>query len=189
MRATRSGVTALAIAGALSLLPRRAAAEDAPPPGMARPPELPEWMKPKRLDYEKGDPIPPRYELKTQANRGLLIGGSVIWGTPYALSFVIGSVALIGDGGRESEGAWALLVPVAGPYMAINTMDAEGSAAFWLAANGVMQTAGVVMIAAAYASESLFLERRDGSPRVAKEASLRPRVLLGPGSAALRWQF
>jgi hypothetical protein len=205
MAAARRAALALAIAGAL--LSRSPAARSqeiplvpppadrGPPPGGYYPPPiaLPPWANPKTIEYEEGDPIPPGYDLQTRANRGLLIAGFTVWGTPYLISLVTGTVALLSDD-RDADTFWPLLVPVGGPFIALSTLDAEGSGIFWLTVDGVVQAGGVLMVAAAFASEDMVLERRQEpgewpSPNARAGAELRPAVLVGPGSAALRWRF
>lgn len=191
---------AAAIAAALSLLAASASAQApqpaAPPPGMApyAPPvgfELPSWANPRRLEYEEGDPIPPRYELKTRADRGLLIGGVVTFGTPYLVSAVSATFLLM-NGDPENEGFGPMLIPVAGPFISIGTAPyVEGPGIFWLAADGFTQALGVILMTAAFGSEDMYLERQDGasSPPTWKDVALHPTVVVGPGATALRWRF
>lgn len=191
---------AAVIAAALSLFAASASAQAPPaarpPPGMAPYApgarfEVPSWANPRRLDYEEGDPIPPRYELKTRANRGLLIGGMVTFGTPYLVSFVSASILLLNDD-PENEGFGPMLVPVAGPFITIGTAPhVEGPGVFWLATDGLTQALGVILMTAAFGSEDLYLERQDGasSPPSWKDVALHPTVVVGPGATALRWRF
>lgn len=167
------------------------AAPGAAPPGGYMMPQLPPWANPKTIEYEEGDPIPPGYQFETRADKALAIGGLTTFGTAYAISLVIGSAVLMSD--DDDEGYAALLVPIAGPYIAINTLDAEGAGVFWLMVNGVMQTAGVAMLAAGLAAEDVYLKRQDVAAAGAKpswtSAALRPTVMVGPGAATLRWRF
>lgn len=206
-----AAVAALALAGATFSPAARAQepppAAPWPPPGdAAQPgaapaqpgsypmPQLPPWANPRTIEYVDGDPIPPGYQLRTRADRGLAIGGVTVFGTGYLISLVIGTTVLMSDD-SDSDTFAPLLVPVAGPFMAINTLDAEGSGVFWLMIDGLMQTAGVLMLAGAFASEDTYLKRQDvdgrASPpsRTRTRTALRPQVLVGPSAASLRWRF
>ncbi|WP_044235600.1 hypothetical protein [Chondromyces apiculatus] len=144
-------------------------------------------MNPQRLEYEEGDPIPPRYALVTRPNRKLLTGGMITFMVPYVASVVVSTFALVNDDEEVSRGIATLLIPVAGPYVAIGALGANGAGAFWLSANGVVQTAGAILMAAAFAHEDLYLQRQESPSWV--DVALRPEINVGPFGGSLRWKF
>ncbi|AKT39167.1 hypothetical protein [Chondromyces crocatus] len=140
------------------------------------------------MDYEPGDPIPQGYALATRPSRALGLAGLLTLGTPYLFSLTVATITLLSG---EQDGRTApLLIPVAGPFIAIETLGAERAGAFWLAADGVMQTLGVLLLAAAFAHEDVYLKRQGHASReTALDVALRPEVQLGFGGGSVRWQF
>jgi hypothetical protein len=88
-----------------------------PPPGWAPPPAY-YWQgqteakpPPKRLPYYDGQNIPPGYRLEEGPRRGLVIAGSITFGTLYGLTLL---------GASESDfddGTGLLAIPVIGPLL------------------------------------------------------------------------
>ena len=148
-----------------------------PPPqyGYAPPPSM--MVGPKELDYEDGDPVPPGYHVDTKIRKGLVIGGSVTFGTLYLLSALTAAVAQ--DVGADSY--TPLYVPGIGPFITIGTVNASGSGAFTLVLDGIAQTGGIVMAVVGIAMPRSVLLRNDvGTPSV----RLAP-VALGNGNMGL----
>ena len=93
------------------------------------------------MPYEEGQAIPPGYELNSMSRaRVAWIGGAV-----FLLGYLpaIYAAALLGLS-RVENGIEALYAPVVGPFLAIETIDAEGQGIFWLMLLGVTQTGGAV---------------------------------------------
>jgi hypothetical protein len=142
-------------------------------------PPAPLW--PKRLDYEEGDYILPEYTLQTKANRGLVVGGVVTFSVSYGLSLFVGGIgALSGDRGGEAFGT--LILPLAGPFIAISTSDADPFGTYVLLLDGFTQIAGAAMFTAGLLVPDKYLERAAKLPG-------KPELMLGGKSAALKLHF
>lgn len=133
-----------------------------PPPGYQPPPsyyngEYPP-IGPKRIDYEEGSPVPPGYRIETQANRGLIIGGTVTFGITYLLSIFVASIAVDGNGGSEFG---PLFIPVIGPFITIGTADSRDFGTFTLLLDGAAQAGGVAMFVAGMLTDRKYLIRND----------------------------
>jgi hypothetical protein len=110
-----------------------------------------EGTGPKTLDWSEGDQVPPGYHLDTQVRKGLVIGGSVTFGAVYMLSV---TAAAFG-------GARQLLIPVAGPFVAIGESQATDGEAAALVLNGALQVGGLAMLIAGLAAPRKVLIRND----------------------------
>jgi hypothetical protein len=136
----------------------------------------PELLGPREMDYEDGDPVPAGYHVDTRIRRGLVIGGAVTFGSTYLLT------ALTATAASEVDNDFTpLFVPVVGPFITIGSANASGAGAFWLAFDGVVQSAGVTMLVIGLAAPRTVLVRDDvGRPSL----SLAP-VALGRGTMGL----
>lgn len=143
---------------------------------------------PKVLPYKEGEPPPEGYYVGTQSRRGLTIAGAAVFGGAYALS-IIGALSALSD--SNSEGGFEpLFIPVVGPFITMGTAedaslggDSALGALFLL--DGLAQTGGAVMfIIGVVSGEKKVYKRNDVSA-----ASPDPEVIIGPGSASVRWQF
>lgn len=116
-----------------------------PPPGYGQPYYAPQDSRPRYLDYEEDQPIPQGYHLRTKARTGLIGGGAGLLGGTWFVSLMVG---LIGDGANNpGDGGWAALyVPVAGPWIAIDTLHSDGTGTPFLVLDGVAQLGGAAMI-------------------------------------------
>jgi hypothetical protein len=139
---------------------------------------------PKTLPYSQGDPIPPGYELKTRARRGLVIAGAVTFGSTYVASALFGG-AFLAEGGDVGSMFGPLLIPIAGPFVTIGTSESEGIGTFLLVLDGVFQAAGGALFVAGFLAEEEYLDRT----AVGSFKLTPPSLIVGPGSAALRWRF
>ena len=94
-----------------------------PPQGYSRPyrPRLaPAYTRlPPRYPYKEGTPIPLGYHLEDRPLRGFVIAGYLVTGIPYAIGLMAAAAA---DFANAS--GW-LLVPFAGPWLAIGQRDYE----------------------------------------------------------------
>jgi hypothetical protein len=161
-----------------------------PPPGPARPPPYPYPpypyaypipLTPPTLPYDETRPIPPNYKLEERSNKPLVVTGFSLFALAYGISLGVSTIILSFDS-RDGEELAPLLIPVVGPFITMATFD-EGSATLTL--NGITQTAGLLCILIGSFATEKVLVRID--PPAA--AMTTPEVLVGPGSASLRWRF
>jgi hypothetical protein len=122
-------------------------------------------LGPKTMDYEDGDPVPPGYHVDTRIRKGLVIGGAVTFGTVYLLTALTAAAVQSTDdafgGSSTSDDVTPLYIPVAGPFIGMATMDAEGAGVFALAVVGVVQAGGLAMFIAGLAAPKTELVRND----------------------------
>lgn len=88
----------------------------------------------------------------------MVIGGSVTAGSLWVLSSFAAALGL--DFGNRSDMA-PLFIPVAGPFVTIGTMDAQGTAALALVFDGLGQAAAVGLFIAALVAKKEVLVRED----------------------------
>jgi hypothetical protein len=137
-------------------------------------------LAPPTLEYVEGKPIPRGYRLVERSNKPLIASGLSLFALAYGISLGV-SLVTLSVGGNEGEEFAPLLIPVAGPFITMGTFD-EGSAT--LTFDGIAQTAGLLMtVIGVFATES-SLVRIDGPVALAT-----PELIVGPGTAAVRWQF
>jgi hypothetical protein len=168
-----------------------------PPPGPATPGEQPPYgqypypypyaylpppipLIPPTLPYVEGRPIPNGYHMETRTNKPLLISGLSLFFLAYGISLGVGLVFVSAGGNASGEFA-PLLVPLAGPFIALGTVK-EASATMTL--DGVTQSAGVLLAVIGAVATETILVRNDRKTSLAT-----PELLVGPGSAAVRWNF
>src|SRR5690606_19905543 len=113
----------------IGVLLRAASAPSSPPPPSPPPYTYrtgEDYSRPKYLDYVEGDPIPDGYELDTKVRTGLVVGGAVTLGALWGITAIAGGVgaSIEGDVGGDTDQFIPLYIPVAGPFIAIDTMDA-----------------------------------------------------------------
>lgn len=172
------GAIGLAAAAALTLTSADASAQSgypSPPPGfepaVAPPPQgyyVPPSIAmsgPRQLnDWEPGEPIPPGYHPVTRIRKGLVIGGSVLFGTVYLISALTGAavsdVCTASGSASCGRSAKLLFIPVVGPFTMLgNTTSALGN--FALVLDGLAQAGGVAMLIAGIAAPKTVLVRND----------------------------
>jgi hypothetical protein len=135
------------------------------------------------LEYTEGQPIPPGYHLEQRARRGLVLAGSLTAGVPFLVSFLTGlSIGLSGSR-RDGEATVALMAPLVGPFITIETAGAGGAGILWLMLDGVAQLAGTGMLIGG------LVAKEDKLVRDYQDASLVPDVRVGPGAATATWTF
>jgi hypothetical protein len=137
----------------------------APPPPMMPPPAYgPQYTQPSyappRIKYQEGMAPPRGYHLEENPRRGLVVAGSVVLGTTYFLSAMIG----ISSGNKDDR--W-LMLPLFGPFFDIAARNEHGCSGgstasnaacevfdpiikFYLAMDGVAQTAGGILLATGF---------------------------------------
>lgn len=172
--------------------PGESAASAAPPAGearAARPPyPYPPYpyaypgvpLTPPTLPYREDLPIPPNYRLDERSNKPLIITGLSLFGLAYGISLGVSTIVLSGGGSKNEEFA-PLLIPVVGPFITMGTLE---NASATLALDGVTQSVGMLsLLIGIFATEKVLV--RENPPA----SAMAPDVLVGPGSASLRWQF
>jgi hypothetical protein len=148
-----------------------------PPPGYYAYPPPPLEEQPSELPYEEGDPIPEGYEPVTKMRKGLVIAGSVVFGSTYLISII--TAAQVADVAGTTEDVWPLFVPVVGPFIAMGTThawsDGEGSNGLGaiLLLDGIAQVGGAAMFIGGVASHTTVL-KRTASSDVQVDLELRP---------------
>ncbi len=65
-----------------------------------------------RIVPYNGGPVPPGAQLRQHSNRGLVVGGAVMFGISYGLTIIAGAFCI-----SSCNNGWALFVPVAGPII------------------------------------------------------------------------
>jgi hypothetical protein len=119
---------------------------------------------PETLPYKEGQEVPPGYEKDSRILTGLVVGGAVTFSVAWLVSiFVAAAVETPLDPAtnEESRGNVALYVPLAGPFIALGTLEPSGAEAFTLIVDGTTQVAGVAMIFAGIFARETFLVRKD----------------------------
>jgi hypothetical protein len=140
------------------------------------------------MAYREDTPIPPGYHVETKMRTGLVIGGSVMFGTGYLISAAIGASAIEGGSSELAP----LFVPVVGPFITLGTFDFDGDfggLAFTiigipLILDGLVQTGGIIMLIAGLASPKTIL-KRDGSAAT----DTTPRLRFGGDRILLEGRF
>ncbi len=115
-----------------------------PPPAYQQPP--PQQAYPAPRDWRPGDPVPPGYQEVSEPRRGLIVGGSLVFGIPYLTSLLVGVIA-IDLGGAN---LWPMLLPVVGPFIQLAIPPDTFNALLVL--DGVLQVGGVAMFIAGFAA-------------------------------------
>ena len=149
-----------------------------PPPGYGYPPgEAPPEMKPV-MPY-KGGVIPPGYVLEERMRKGLVIAGSIVFGTFYLFT-VAGATAA-----ESSQAPWgALYVPVLGPFIVAAAGDFRGDSQIvrpLFVLDGIIQAGGAAMLIAGIVAKQKVLVRED--------LAARTELLVGPGSVGMKMSF
>jgi hypothetical protein len=157
------------------------------PPAHTPPPDDPHYspsmhgrMPPPRvIEWNEGEIIPPGYRKGTRIRMSLVISGSVLFGTAWLPSVITGSF-FVGDNSRFCGGTFdpttgqyvdntncgaspaTLMIPIVGPWIAATSTEAkQGVLKFWLAFDGLQQTAGVALLIAGFAAPKTVLLRSD----------------------------
>jgi hypothetical protein len=123
------------------------------------------------LPYEEGDPIPPGYRVAKTPRSGLVTGGFIMTGIGWGLSLT-GAVASDFD-----SNSGFLIIPVLGPWLMLasggaadNDCTTSGSYSYcdsnsalrsFLVLDGLLQTAGAIMVVSGYAFPKVRLVRED----------------------------
>jgi hypothetical protein len=158
-------------------------------------------LGPEELPYEEGQRIPPGYYVRRHEQQGLIIGGAVTFGGLYVASAFMGVVLQLGTdlgtslgcigrslsasvGQRANEPCESkddyvpMLVPLAGPFLAMDTANPDTAGTIALGALGIGQAAGVALLVTGLATRDARLLRNDVT---GSGVTVTPAV--GPGFA------
>jgi hypothetical protein len=116
--------------------------------------------------------IPPGYTRDTKIRKGLVIGGAVTFGAVWLLTAAVGAAwmdyeireeesrsALSVTDSYEPADVGVLIIPVAGPFIAIGTLNASAGGGTLLAIDGLAQAGGLAMLIVGLAAKKDVLIR------------------------------
>lgn len=151
----------------------------APPPGFSAspvpygaPPGAPygfnPYAAPKLPDvipYAEGQPIPPGYVVVERSHMDVAAIGGALFLVGYLPAVYVGALAGAANSssadGSDDDFA-PMYIPVVGPFVTIDSTQANATGTFWLVLLGAAQAAGVVAgITGLAMPDDLFLYRRD----------------------------
>lgn len=151
-----------------------------------RPPPPPARPAPPRVVYGWDPDVPPPdgYELDSDVNMGLIGTGIGLLVTSYVTSILVGVVATqVEEVTPGTESDWSpLYVPVAGPFVALGTLDPGASGVGLLLADGILQSAGVLAIVLGIVDQEYKLIRTGGM-------EITPSVTPGQQGLVVRGAF
>lgn len=109
--------------------------------------------------YEEGAPIPNGYHPEERTRTGLIVAGSVTFGTMYLITALV--AAGNADAKKHGENpAAALWIPAVGPFIQM-TNTSSSVAGVFLAIDGATQVAGLAMLIVGVTSPKTVLVRDD----------------------------
>ncbi|MEM1028727.1 MAG: hypothetical protein AAGN82_00155 [Myxococcota bacterium] len=123
------------------------------------------------------DGVPPGYRVATRANVPRLVAGAVTLGILWFLT--VPTVLSASD----ETAALPALVPLAGPFIAIETTGARELDAYWLLLNGLGQVAGASLLASSVLAPDAVLDRI--YDRKAPGVTTHVAPMVGPNRAGL----
>ncbi|WP_437644292.1 hypothetical protein [Sorangium sp. So ce362] len=163
-----------------------------PPPGYA--PAAPPVIlgMPRTLPFKEREPPPAGYRLETQMSRRLVVAGSIVLGTAWALAALTAG-SILAEGESEAGSYTPLFVPVGGPFITLATgedidfsSDGGQVAGSLVLLNGLTQVTGFALLVAGLVSNQQVWVRSD----IPRKVSLHtPELLVGPTGGTLRVQF
>ena len=176
-------------AAAIALGSSTASAQDPSPPGERLKDRVRQAVESAVIEWwDESKPIPFGYEKARRIRAGLVIGGSVLFGTVYVITALVG--ATLGDVGSAScthgvcgadtRPGKLLLLPVFGPFTLMGaTTSIDNGFLFF---DGFLQASGTAMIAVGLAAKKTVLVRT----RQQSEVRWLPvPVTFGPKSAGI----
>ena len=113
-------------------------------------------------DWDDAQPVPPGYHVTTEARKGMIIGGVVLFGALYLIDILIaagGADNANSNGGSNSY--TAMYVPAVGPFLQMTTAGTGNVGSVFLAVDGLAQCAGVAMFIYGIAAPRTVLVRND----------------------------
>ena len=131
------------------------------PPGYAQPYSAPIYAPEEIDDVDADRPAPPGYTRVARARKGLIIGGSVTFGSTFLVTTFVAAVA---DEINKADGSNAnvtpMYLPVIGPFLELGETD-NSVARFYLTMLGLGQAAGATMLIVGLTSPRMLLVRND----------------------------
>ncbi len=134
--------------------------------------------RPVLVPYEEGSPVPPGARLVTRPRVGLIVAGSVIFGTLWLTTAMFGTLFSEGHRSSSQPELW-LVLPVLGPLAYMAAEDRVSTAAgFWLTLDALAQGAGLAMLIVGVVRPGQYV----AYDRV---AAVRPTWMVAPGFAGM----
>jgi hypothetical protein len=160
-----------------------AEAQEGPP---SRPQPQPTTPLPVIPDWDPDSPPPDGYVMRSGPHAGLLAGGATLSSIGWVTSAVFGGIlaqveedrGLDGDG-VEAEDWFPMFIPVVGPFITIQSVDADPLGAVPLLIDGIVQLGGFAMLL----SGSLVSKHR------LVPQYQQAEVEIGPGRVSLKGAF
>jgi hypothetical protein len=112
---------------------------------------------------------------------GLVNAGIATFAPLYGLSALFGGIYLGAENG-DAKKYGPMAIPIIGPFATMGTSSTDGTGLFLLL-DGIGQLTGATLFIVGMISEEKYLARQTAS------VNLRPEVIVGPKSVAMRWQF
>ena len=125
---------------------------------------------PRVLDYEEGDHIPDGYVKDRRMRTPLVVGGAVTLGLTWLASCGAAAYFIwndrrdqepLVDGFNDIPGEAALAIPLAGPFVAIDTVNPNPAGMALLVADGVIQLGALTMLITGLAAKETVLVRTE----------------------------
>jgi hypothetical protein len=145
---------------------------------------------PGEIPYVEGKERPMGYHLQRRRDKGAIIGGAIIFGLSYGLTALLGLALARGNEQRQSEGGYysssdddysPLLIPVAGPFVALGTAHPSTQGGAALVFDGLVQGAGVAIFIAGLALPDKTWVRNDSAIRWRLTPMSLGRSVMGMG--------
>ena len=139
-----------------------------PPPPYGYPPQYGYAPRLRRryVPYT-GGPVPQGARLETQTNRGLIIGGTVMFSVTYSISLLVGMTCLSASSSScGSTGLQWLMLPVVGPFITLAYQRTPEPTPI-LVLDGLVQGAGLAMliVGATQGRQVLVIDEYASRPR------------------------
>jgi hypothetical protein len=185
-----AGSTFCSLAAAVALVPSVARAQPSPlpggyPPAAEYPP--PAFALPIIRDWNENRPLPFGYRKSTRIRTGLVVGGSILFGSIYLVTAAfgagLGTVGTVGCAngvcGADLRPGKLLLLPVVGPFTLLGATTPQGDGILLI--DGLLQVGGIAMLAAGIAAPRTVLVH------VGENGThwMPTPMILGPSSAGL----
>jgi hypothetical protein len=113
-------------------------------------------------DWDDTQPVPPGYHVKTEARKGMIIGGAVLFGSLYLIDILVaaGGSDCQSRGDCSSNPYTAMWVPAVGPFLQMASNSSSVGNVFY-AIDGLAQCAGIAMFIYGVAAPRTLLVRND----------------------------
>jgi hypothetical protein len=113
-------------------------------------------------DWDDTQPVPPGYHVTTEARKGMIIGGAVMFGSLYLIDILVaaGGSDCANSGACSSNPFTAMWVPAVGPFLQMASNSSSVGNVFY-AIDGLAQCAGIAMFIYGVAAPRTVLVRND----------------------------